>query len=80
MSTCPWCGEPFEAVKRGPHAKRFCSAECKNQWNSAARTFGRMMESKGILNLRAWQEGRQNAPRSVVHDAGVPKSPSGAGG
>ena len=77
MTECPWCGEAFEAVRRGGSPKRFCSAACKNQWNSAAREFGRAMETQGVLNLRAWIEGRQKASESTVHAATAPKSASG---
>ena len=75
-ATCPWCDRRFTITQRGGSPKRFCSPGCKNQWNSAARAFGRAMETQGVLNLRAWIEGRQNAPESTVHAATAPKSAS----
>ena len=80
MTECPWCGEPFEAPTRGGSPKRFCSTACKNQWNAAARAFGRAMETQGVLNLRARIEGRQKASKSTVHAATAPKSALGVGG
>ena len=48
---CPWCREPFEPVKRGPHFKRFCSAECKNRFNAAARSYTYRMVAAGLLSV-----------------------------
>ena len=49
--TCPWCGEPFEPVKRGAHVKRFCSAGCKHAFESAARRYAHAMVEAGLLSI-----------------------------
>ena len=77
---CPWCGNEFEPLSSGGHAKRFCGAPCKNAWNRAARALGADMERKGVLNLRAWYEQNQTGPNSVVHDAELAKRLSEVGG
>ena len=40
---CPWCGEPVEQKKVGPHVKMFCDKDCKNGFNNGLAWFGRFL-------------------------------------
>lgn len=48
---CPWCGRPFEPVKRGAHVKRFCRPKCKNDFETAARQYAHAMVEAGLLSV-----------------------------
>ncbi len=48
---CPWCSKPFEPFKRGGHTKKFCSARCKNAFETAARRYAYAMVKYGLLSV-----------------------------
>ncbi len=74
MTECPWCTVEFAPARRGAYAKRFCSAGCRNQFNSAKRKFIDALMSDGDRVIREW-----NAVSTSCTTAGVPPEPSGVG-
>lgn len=61
MIRCPWSGETFAPVKRGPHEKKFASPEAKSEAHKAARQFAEEMIDKGLITweyLREWSRKR----------------------
>ena len=54
MTECPWCTVEFAPARRGAYAKRFCSAGCRNQFNSAKRKFIDALMSDGDRVIREW--------------------------
>ena len=50
---CPWCREPVEQKKVGPHVKTFCDTACRNAFNNAlgwlGRFIGRCATEPGLL-------------------------------
>ena len=51
MKSCPWCLAPFTPEVRGGHTKKFCSAACKGQFESAARRYALAMVEAGLLSV-----------------------------
>jgi endogenous inhibitor of DNA gyrase (YacG/DUF329 family) len=51
MTICPWCDQPFEAKKIGAHAKKFCSALCKNRYHTALRQWAQQAIALGQLSV-----------------------------
>ncbi len=47
---CGWCSRTFQAKTVGAHRKRFCSATCKNDFDSALRRWGRQEIALGRLS------------------------------
>ena len=61
---CLWCERPFTVRKVGAHAKKFCSAPCKNRYHTALHQWAQQAIALGqALGHRS--EGRSG----VVHDA-----------
>lgn len=56
MTPCPWCGEPFEPVKRGAHEKRFCRIECKRAFEQAARRYAYRAIATGMLTVEQMRQ------------------------
>ena len=48
---CLWCGRPFTFRKVGAHAKKFCSAPCKNRYHTAARRWIQRAITDGQLSV-----------------------------
>ena len=47
---CGWCSRTFQAKTVGSHRKKFCSATCKNDFDSALRWWGRQEIALGRLS------------------------------
>ena len=55
-TACIWCGTEFEPRSNGGSAQRFCSKDCRQDFNTACRIWGAQeyeAERVSIFELRA---------------------------
>ena len=72
LTTCEWCGKPFEAKTRGSQAKKFCSLDHKNAFHKAARQWTLRAIEAGLLTphmLRASEASYTTKSGPAVSDA-----------
>jgi protein-arginine kinase activator protein McsA len=56
QALCTWCGKSFKPKIKGGNVKRFCCAECKNAFYTAARAWVNHALAEGRLAIRDLQE------------------------
>jgi hypothetical protein len=53
MCQCFYCGQAFDAFRRGGHTKEFCSAACRATFHKAARLWAVRAVRAGLLPAEA---------------------------
>ncbi len=75
-SLCTWCGTEFEPRSNGGEPQRFCSTDCRQDFNTACRIWGAQeyeAERVSIFDLRTCLEQRA---RSLGRDLGSEGAPT----
>ena len=76
---CTWCGTEFEPRSNGSSAQRFCSKDCRENFNTACRIWAAQeyeAERVSIFDLRTCLEQRARSLQRDLASQGVPTTPA----
>ena len=69
--SCMWCGDPFTPRATGGKRQRFCSEQCRRDFDSGCRAWGKQFVSSELLPVAALKHVLCQRARSF---SGIPAS------
>ena len=79
MSPCTWCGTEFEPRSNGGSTQRFCSKNCRENFNTACRIWAAreyQAERVSIFELRTCLEQHTRSLQRDLDSQGIPTTPA----
>ncbi len=73
---CTWCATEFEPRNNGGSAQRFCSKDCRENFNTACRIWGAQEHQAKRVSIFELRTALQQRARSLGRDPGHEPPPT----